>query len=274
MEKGALRRVLGEQNVVGTFDEPPDDVVKSAGRVFRILELFDVLQREALVSQICGILHLPQSSTSALLHSMVELGYLYFNPVTRAYRPTTRVALLGSWIHPRLVNSGRLIGLIEHLNELTGQAIVLAARKGVWSEYIHIAQSAARERLFLVKGARRPLACSTTGLVFLAGLSDVQIKRIAVRANAELPHRSPISISGLLAEVETVRACGYAFTCDKVTSGAGMIAMQLPLGQPCESLALGLAASTEDLKENCQSYVTAMREEIIAHQIDTSCRSL
>jgi len=77
-------------------------VVKSAVRVLEVLELFDRLQREASVGEVARELGYPVSSTSMLLGSLLERGYLRHGPDQRTYFPTPRVTLLGAWIEPQL----------------------------------------------------------------------------------------------------------------------------------------------------------------------------
>src|SRR3546814_16050692 len=59
--------------------------VKSAGRVLEILEYFDDLQRQSTVMEIADALGYPQSSTSALLRSLVGMGYLNYDAHARTY---------------------------------------------------------------------------------------------------------------------------------------------------------------------------------------------
>ncbi|WP_394658482.1 IclR family transcriptional regulator [uncultured Novosphingobium sp.] len=260
MQLNRLSRALGEHHVVGCEDEDTDRVVKSAGRVLRILELFDVLKREALVSEVSELLEFPQSSTSVLLRSMVILGYLYFNPDTRAFGPTTRVALMGSWINGPMISDGTLTRLIDGVNKRTGQAVVLAVRNRIWSEYIHVAQATDPLRMFVVKGSRRPLVCSGTGLSLLAELPDSDIKRIALRYNAEADEN--VCLNTLLEQVNHTRARGWASSYDTVTPGGGMIAMRLPQFLNDERIVLGIAGLTSVLRENEDRFVLAMQEEI------------
>src|SRR3546814_17492015 len=94
---------MGEANAIAmstrsASSEP--SVVKSAGRVLRILEYFDSVQREACVSEISRTLKWPQSSTSVLLKSLVSLGYLQKDRYRRTYRPTRRGSLLGHCLAP------------------------------------------------------------------------------------------------------------------------------------------------------------------------------
>ncbi|MDF8334599.1 IclR family transcriptional regulator [Novosphingobium cyanobacteriorum] len=260
MQLTRLSRALGEVRVAGCEDEETDRVVKSAGRVLRILELFDVLKREALVSEVSELLEFPQSSTSLLLRSMVILGYLYYNPDTRAFGPTTRVALLGSWINGPMISDGTLSRLIDAVNRRTGQAVVLAVRNRIWSEYIHVAQATDPLRLFVVKGSRRPLVSSGTGISLLTDLPDSDIKRIALHHNAE--SKDNVCLASVLEWVNIARERGWAASYDLVTPGGGMIAMRLPQFDNEERIALGIAGLTNVLRDNEANFVAIMQEEI------------
>ena len=260
MKLSSLSRALGEAQIIEYRDDETGHVVKSAGRALRILELFDVLRREALVSEVSELLDFPQSSTSVLLRSMVLMGYLTFNPETRAFGPTIRVSLLGNWINGPDVGGGKLIKLMEQVNSQTGQAVVLAVRNRTWSEYIHVLQATDTLRMFLVKGARRPLVASGTGLALLAGLPDREIKRLTLRHNAETDDN--ICMSNLLDRVNLTRKQGWASSYDAVTLGGGIIAMPLPQYGNEQKMVLGVGGLTCVLKEREAEFVATMQEAV------------
>lgn len=262
MRLSSLSRAIGEEYIVGCQDEETERVVKSASRVMRILELFDVLRREALVSEVSELLDLPQSSTSILLRSMVLMGYLYFNPKSRAFGPTMRVSLLGSWINAPAVNNGSLTGLTERVNMRTGQAVVLAVRNRTWSEYIHVVQATDPLRMFVVKGSRRPLVGTASGCVLLADLPDDEVRRLALRHNAEMGEN--VSMADLLEKVELVRTQKWASNYNGVTKGGGMIALCLPQFANEERIVIGIAGLTDVLQEREAEFVQIMREEVAA----------
>ena len=267
MELARLSRALGgEHRVVGDDHDEADRVVKSAGRVLQILELFDILKREALVSEVSELLSFPQSSTSALLRSLVVMGYLSFNTQTRAFAPTTRVALLGNWVNGPLLGDGPLAKLMQRLNQRTEQAVVLAVRNQIWAQYIHVVQAICPVRLFVVKGSRRPLVRSGAGLTLLADLADNEIKRIGTRYNAELGAGEPrVCLPTLLEQVHAVRSNGYAVSLNVVTVGGGVIAMRLPRPSSEEQFSIALAGATEILRNNMDEFIFILREEIANH---------
>ena len=80
---------------------------KIANRVIEVLDFFDDVHSEATVMDIVRRYNRPQSSTSELLSSLVNLGLLYKDPVSRSYSPTPRAALLGSTTQPDIIRDGR-----------------------------------------------------------------------------------------------------------------------------------------------------------------------
>ena len=63
---------------------------KIANRVIEVFDFFDENHTEATVMDIVRRYGRPQSSTSELLSSLVNLGLLYKDPQTRSYSPTWR----------------------------------------------------------------------------------------------------------------------------------------------------------------------------------------
>ena len=72
-----------------------DAAIKSARRVFEIMEFFDRARRPLGLKAICDELRYPVSSGAAMLKSLVTLGYLEYDRKTQTYLPTMRIAVLG-----------------------------------------------------------------------------------------------------------------------------------------------------------------------------------
>lgn len=92
---------------------------KIAKRVIEVLDFFDHDHPTATVMDIVRRYDRPQSSTSELLSSLVDLGLLYKDMATRSYTLTPRAAMLGSQTQPEFVRDGRLSGLVEKIAEQT-----------------------------------------------------------------------------------------------------------------------------------------------------------
>lgn len=264
-----MRKKWAPENkrIVGVRPDLPEGVVKSAGRVLQILEYYDEIQRPANVVEIAEMLKLPQSSTSALLRSLVAMGYLYFDRMARTYIPSCRVALLGNWVNHPLFMGGSALQCMEDLRQRTGDAVVLAIRTGVWAQYIHVLQATSMARLQVTRGALRPLAASGTGYALLATLPDTEVKKITHRINAEARtiQTAPVNNELLLPTLAEVRRLGYAFTTDLVTPGGAVLAMALPVTDGGQALVVGLAGISEVQKKRRAELIEVMRATIAAH---------
>lgn len=262
----SLHDALTEEAIAGGAEQLPPQVVKSAGRAFQILELFDVLRRKATLTEISELLQYPQSSTTMLLRSLVSLGYLNYDKDARTYITSSRVALLGKWASSMLVGDGWITNVMGRINDLTGQAVVLATRKGLMSQYIHVVQATAAVRLFVVQGTTRSLIRSGTGYALLAEVPDPEIVRIVMRVNAERGvNDEVIKHSEVIETIQTVRENGYALTARLVMPESGMLAMPLPmwltneLGEPA---AIGIGAAASVILERKSEFLAILREEL------------
>lgn len=197
--------------VVGTNERPLSaNVVKSAGRAIQILEFFDLVQREATVSDVSTSLGYPQSSTSVLLRSLVAMGYLHHNRFKRTYMPTRRVSLLGNWLDASVVQQGSLLELVEGICLEAGETTVLAIMNALHVQYIYVQQSATEHSTHIVVGSLRELGRTAAGAALLSVFDDAYIGRLLRRANAERsPHERPIDAPAFMASITRGRKSGY-----------------------------------------------------------------
>lgn len=230
-------------------------------RALEILEFFDDIQAEASVLQVARALGYPQSSTSALLRTLHSSGYLHYDPWQRTYVTSVRAAILGSWVGTNFAREGRVIEVMRRLNEDTGNTIMLAARNGLYSQYIHVVQATSAARLHLSVGTVRPLVASGTGFVFLSRLSDPEIVRIVNRSNAEGLTSGAVA-RDVLTEVEKVRQQGYAFSTNRVTAGGGVLAAPLMRSDNQHMLVLGIGGISANMEENQQSLIESLERRI------------
>src|SRR3954471_16702946 len=102
-----------------------DTVVKSAGRVFEVLELFDAERQAMTATAIARALKYPASSTVALLKSMVSLGYLSYDLNDRTYFPTIQLAVISRWLEDSFYVEGHLLELMDEIAAATRENIIL-----------------------------------------------------------------------------------------------------------------------------------------------------
>jgi DNA-binding IclR family transcriptional regulator len=234
----------GQVTEATSYGPPAVGSVKSAGRVLRILEFFDEIQREARVTEIAERLSFPQSSTSILLNCLVDLGYMDYLPESRSFLPSPRVTLLGTWLDKGPIRNGSLIRMLEEISHKTGETVIVAARNGIFSQYIHVLQARSAMRFHVPHGTRRLVAWSATGFALLTKCSDNEIRVLCTRTNAEALFGQPrVDINQVLENVRQTRRNGYFFSTGLVTPGAGSIAVPLPDNIDARDRALTVAVS-------------------------------
>lgn len=231
----ARRRVCRSSPSINPRLDFRGSVVKSAARVFEVLEFFDDVQGEATIGDVSEALGYPQSSTSALLRSLVMLGYLSHNPQTRTYVTSSRVALLGNWRNTPFFQDGMVIQFVKELNAHTGEAVVLAVRNGLHAQYIYVRQALAKEVPYRIAvGTARSLVLSGTGNAILMTMSDPEVVKLIHRINAgqtELALR--VRVGDILTTLAESRAQGHVFfgNDEPITGnpavGAGILASPL-----------------------------------------------
>jgi DNA-binding IclR family transcriptional regulator len=266
-----LRRDIGRdaQSLVPP-DQKIDSAVKSAKRVFDVLEFFEEHQSAASAVDVAAALQLPQSSTSALMRTMTALGYLHYDAGRRTYIPTARISMLGHWVSPVLFRRGRLINLMEDLSEKTGETVMVGLRNGLAAQYIHVIQAKLPMRLHVRSGTLRPLAKSGLGYALLSSYPNKEVRRLVKLLNSYETHsEKQVDIKALLVELDKVREQGHALSLSLVTPGAGVVAMTLPqVAESSEPLAICVAGLTNALIAQETEFAALMHDAIKFHLSD------
>jgi DNA-binding IclR family transcriptional regulator len=164
---------------------------KIAKRVIEVLEFFDEEHPQATVMDIVRRFNRPQSSTSELLSSLVDLGLLYKDPCSRSYAPTPRAALLGSSVQSGLVRDGRLTGLIDRLSAQTGLAVAVFGMVGLKAQIFSWRGGARALRTAgssgFCGGQQEHLSDSAVGWLLLSTVAQPRRDGMLRRLNANSP---------------------------------------------------------------------------------------
>jgi len=209
--------------------------IKSAQRALEVLEYFSDTRPSATVMDIARSMGYPQSSTSELLNCLVALGYLERDRDARTYRPTARVAVIGSSVQPELFRKGRLLAILDHLAEEAGVTVTLAHRVGMTMQHIHIV--AGPDAGLEVE----PLPClarSSVGQSLLATYDPLLVRKLVLRLNAEAPEDEPRICANDLAD--TLRAASIKGYAVQIDGGRGSLAILIPQTRGTHPLALAI----------------------------------
>jgi DNA-binding IclR family transcriptional regulator len=237
--------------------------IKSAQRTLAVLEYFQTHRRAATVGEISAALGMPQSSASMLLKCLLSLGYLDYTASTRKFRPTYRVAVLGSWLHSSLFDRGPLTDIAEALGRETHETVSLGLQNGPHMQYVHIVSSSEAVQLTIQVGTLRPMTCAAMGRILLAPKPDAEVRAIVRRNNAEATddaHR--VLEREFMTEIEEIRRQGYAESRGKMIPGANTIAMLVPSPVDATPLAIGVGGPMERIVARRDAILAALRRHL------------
>lgn len=240
-------------------------IVKSAMRTFAVLEFFRETKRAASVTEISSALEMPQSSTSVLLSSLVQLNYLEYDRRTRRFIPSYRVNLLGDWIRHSSFRDTKLTDLMEELWTATGgETVMLGHQAGAAGmQYLHVIPSGSQLQYTANAGQIRPMIRTALGHVLLSQMPNTAVRGIIRRNNAEEPSQSArVRESAFLEEVERIRHRGFSETNGSTTPGANTIGMLVPLAKRRARLAIGIGGPIERIAAKRARIIEVMQSRL------------
>jgi DNA-binding IclR family transcriptional regulator len=190
-------------------------VVKSAHRALQVFLFLAEYHRPATASDIAVNRDFPRSSTSMLLRSLVELGYLRYCSKTRRYSPSIRLSfLVAGWQPEGVESASAILAVMQQLNRETGECVTLAEQYRHHVRYIYVVQSTGPEKMHYVPhGTLRPIVSTASGQMLLTLKSDRELKAIVHRARSQQESIDyGISLEEVVVAVQRWRSLGYAYT--------------------------------------------------------------
>jgi DNA-binding IclR family transcriptional regulator len=162
---------------------------KIAKRVIEVLDYFDDDHPQATVMDIVRRYNRPQSSTSELLSSLVNLGLLYKDPYSRSYSLTPRAAMLGAASQPEWVRHGALTQLVDSMVAQTGLTVAVFGMVGINAQIFTLKPGSraigTANPAGLSCGVQDQVSNSAAGWLLLSTVPTQRRERIVRRLNAE-----------------------------------------------------------------------------------------
>lgn len=227
----------------------PSNKAKIARRVIEVLEYFDDSHREATVMDIVRRYNRPQSSTSELLSSLVELGLLYKDPNSRSYSLAPRAALIGAAGQTGVVRDGRLMGLVDRLAAQTGLSVAIFDRVGLKTQIVswHTGpRASAKATRGLYGGLQEPLCDSAPGWLLLSTIDESRRDGTLRRLNAEASDDRKFAVAEMSARLDLCRDSRHVRGKLGFGSQADVVAALLPGQDETHPLAIGIVYGEED----------------------------
>ena len=238
-------------------------VVKSAARALEVLELFNERRRPLKLHEIYEHLDYPQSSATHLLKSMVSLGYVNYNPVTRTYVPTGKVKGLGSWMASSMSGHAHYRELVDTLHARTDETVALSMQNDLFIQYFMIRAPRHEFKMPPNEGNMLLLTQSTSGMAILSKMADRQVDKLVRHINYyEAEGGTRVEIAQVMRELRWIRQVGYCY--DEKRPDPRVLSVAFPLEETLHGipLALGVGGLTDRISRNISDICTTIRETI------------
>jgi DNA-binding IclR family transcriptional regulator len=223
--------------------------VASVAKAFSVLEAFGGSRRYLSHAEISTLTGLDKSAAQRFANTLLQLGYLRKDPITRAFGLTPKALALGlSYLRaggvaepaaPFLREAARESDETVNLTQLDGTDIVYIGR--IPSRHIISAD--------LLVGTRYPAWCTAMGHAMLAHIDEEQARDILVRSN-RIPYtaHTVTDLEQILAVIREARQAGFSFVADQIYLGDFTVAAPIfgPSHEPIAALGItGLASRHE-----------------------------
>ena len=243
----------------------PTATVKSATRVIEVLEFFRDHREPRSLKQLTDALGYPQSSTTVLLKSLVNLGYLNYDRVRRVNFPTLRVASLGDWIGHALLGRGRLLEAMRDVHHATGETVSIAVQNDVYMQYIRVLQSSHPLRFYTEEGSMRPLVQSSLGWLLMSTRPDDEVERLVRRANIAIARPGDrVKVNEMVERVAALRGQATVYAENIPLLGGATLSTLLPVTIHDQPVAFGLGGALERVRPMQQRYATLLRRAALS----------
>ena len=224
-------------------------VIKTAGRVFEVLEYLREVRRPVTVREISERLAYPLSSAQVLLKSIATLGYLRYDPSVRAYLASPRLASVGDWVLDTMFQGAQVLDALAEISHESGFTAILAVENDIYAQYVHVILGSGAIQFNAQPGTRRLVCMSGMGWALLAANTDEHVERAIHRSNTRLqPGGQTIDGTLVRARVAETRQQGYAFSKGTVTEGVGIVALASQAPDVGAQFAVGFGGLVEALE--------------------------
>ena len=220
--------------------------VQSVERAFELMELIGRAGGECSLTELSSESPLPPPTIHRLLRTLVGVGYVRQLP-NRRYALGPRLIRLGEVANRQLgaVAGPVLRSLVDELSETASLAVL----DGDMVIYTGQVSSSHHGRTNNEVGKRVGLHTSGVGKAVLAELDDARILKLVTQSGLPAPTgNSASTLSAVFANVERVRADGYAIDDEEFESGVRSVAMAVP-GAPTP-MAIGISGPSAQVRKD------------------------
>jgi len=250
---------------------PPESATTtSVDNALVLLQLIG--DRQALrVAEAAELLGVARSTAHRLLAALRRRGFVLQDRPNGAYRPGPALYEIGLAAVSRIDIRRVARPVLEQIREETQETVSLALLEGTTVRFLDCAESPRSVRVGNRTGVVRPAHASAVGKAILAGLPDAELDRRY--PDGTLPPAATAAaladVTGLRAELATIRAQGYALNWEESADGVCAVAVALrdTVGQPLAGLGVAAPSSRIGDREGIRALAPAvLRGAALVHE--------
>lgn len=243
-------------------------MVSSVQKAFRVLTAFSRTEPRLTLTQIVEKLGVDKSTAQRFTHTLLVLGYLDKDPVTKTLGVTVRILDLA---HVYLSSNPLIAAAMPymvHLNAETGETINLTILDG--AEVVFVSRVVGSHLLStgVIIGTRLPAYATATGLAMMSMLDEAEVMRLL--RLSDLKPFTPATVYSpdkILERLRTVRARGYVLSVGDYFPSD--ISLSAPIVSRAGSILGGLSLSV-----SIDRYTAKDAETRFAKRVLTAAKSI
>ncbi len=245
------------------------DRVKSADRVFQVMELFQQEKSPLAAKNISNKLSIPRSSTNVLIRTLVKRGYLGYDNNNFTYFPTIKIAQLGEWVLDNFIhNREELDEICNQLNRITQETVSVTIISGDEVQFMKVIDSPQGVALKLYEGSKTSLFHSACGLALLSlQESEKIIKLIQIFNNRIGDETQKIIESKIMKRIDKTRKELIAIDYEGVVEDAGAVSIGLSRDIFGESMAISISGPAERIRNKEKQIIKNLKAIVLPYMI-------
>ncbi|WP_422443952.1 IclR family transcriptional regulator [Thermoanaerobacterium sp. DL9XJH110] len=203
--------------------ESEENGIRSVQRALSILLCFSWEQQEMSLIEICKKISLPKSTTSRLLATLENEGFLERNYVTKKYKLGPKLYYLGLVARQGLDLRNVALPIMKELRETTRETVNLYVKEGEQRVCFEQVESPLSLKRSAKIGDRFPLWAGASGKSFLAYMDAEDVAKIMETARS-LTKNTIVDKEMMQKELEKIRRQGYAVSIEEREQGVSAVA--------------------------------------------------
>jgi len=236
-----------------------DKVVKSVGRVFEVLELFEHERRPLAAIDVSQKLGYPLTSTHAVLKSINMLGYLDYSTANRDYYPSGTLTRLTAWMSDSIEDEIDIIDFLKALSRSTSETINLSRLANTNAKIFYGLESTYPFGVSVSIGTTMPVINSLTGIALVASMDNSSRKELFKNMKREDPDQYVNIDESSIDEIAgTLKRDGLIAKCDLYIKGIGAIVIPIVAKGSNQTFVAGIVGPSDRILSNEQDYRKAI----------------